>query len=273
MEWKMLLERRRTGVFAADEQTGKPFELETENLLDIGAAAISLAYLFAMLGVFTWQLVDIYSGRMWLLGKICQGGTTTGLNQGTCLVMVYAIIGGGLGGTVNGFRSILVWHAERRAFGWRFVWKYLMLPPLGATLAAFVYALLRAGTDLIGGMAAPSPDITNTTNTAMHLFSAFAIGALSGYGSQQVFKWLDKQVAQLLKTSEMPTSEIPDLTGKTEQAVKDTLRTLKLNLGSISKQPSADPNQVGKVVSQGPAVGTKVTVGSAVDITLASQTP
>lgn len=55
-------------------------------------------------------------------------------------------------------------------------------------LAAIVYALTRAGIAVAGG------DFAAGNDSTAQAFSAFAIGALPGYGSQKVFKWLDEHV-------------------------------------------------------------------------------
>lgn len=264
MEWKMLIERQKTGKFAADEQTGKTFELETETIFDIIAATISVAYLIVMLALFAWQLVDICTGRMVLLKGIL-GENAQQLDSGIYRIIAYAVIGGGLGGIVNGFRSILNWHAERKAFGWRHLWKYISLPLLGAILAAIVYALTRAGIAVVGGNSASGNDST------IQAFSAFAIGALSGYGSQKVFKWLDEHVNRLFKISAVAEVKVPDLKGKTEQEAKDILRVSELNLGTVSEQSSSDAAEINKIVSQSPPAGTKRPKASSVDITVAKQ--
>jgi len=187
------------------------------------------------------------------------------LNSETFRIIAYAVIGGGLGGIVNGYRSILSWHAERQSFGWRHVWKYLALPLLGAILAAMVYTLTRAGIAVIGGSSAPGDDSTTQA------FSAFAIGALSGYGAQKVFKWLDEHVNRIFKISEIAEVEVPNLVGKTEQEAKDILRTAELSLGTVSEQPGSAPGEIDKVVGQNPAASTKKSKASEVGITIARQ--
>lgn len=257
-------QEERTVEFAADEQTGKVFKLEPEGRADIEAATVSVVYLILMLVFFGWQFVDISTGRMLLLRKILQENADK-LNSDMCRIIAYAVIGGALGGIVNGFRSILIWHAERRAFGWRHLWKYITLPLLGATLAAIVYALTRAGFVVIGGESTPGSDFT------VQAFSAFAIGALSGYGSPKVFKWLDEHVNKWFKISAVAEVKVPPLKGKTEQQVKDALRKLGLNLGAVSEQISADDAEINKVISQSPPADTKVLKASSVDITIAKK--
>ncbi len=264
MDWLKLLrlKKEKTGQFAADEQTGKVFELETEAIWDIAAALVSVVYLIAMLAFLAWQFIDISTGRMLLLRLVLQENTKQ-LCSDIYKIIGYAIIGGGLGGIVNGFRSILVWHAERRAFGWRHVWKYIILPLLGATLAVMVYAITRTGIAVIGG------DFTLGDDLTIQALAAFAIGALSGYGSQKVFKWLDIQVNKLFRIGRVTGIQIPDLTGKNQQEVEDILQKLKLNLGIVFCQISPDPSKIDKVISQNPPPSTIMLQANSVDITIA----
>jgi len=254
--------------FAADEQTGNVFELNPEKRTDIEAATISVIYLIAMLVLFGWQFVDISTGRMLLLKRILHENADK-LNSDMCRIIAYAVIGGGLGGIVNGFRSILIWHAERKAFGWRYLWKYITLPLLGATLAAIVYALTRAGMAVIGGSVAGG-NSTAGTDFAAQAFSAFAIGALSGYGSQKVFKWLDGHINRWFQISELAEVEVPNLKDNTEQQAKDALQKLELNV-KVVQQDSSDESQINKVVWQSPTAGTKVAKASQVTITVAKK--
>jgi hypothetical protein len=264
MKCRDLIRKEKMGEFAADEQTGRVFELETEAIWDVAAAVVSVLYLIVMLAFFAWQFVDVSTGRMALLKEILREDTEK-LNSDLCRIIAYAVIGGGLGAIVNGFRSILLWHAERRAFGWRHLWKYITLPLLGATLAAMVYALTRAGIAVIGGNSLAGDAFT------IQALAAFAIGSLSGYGSQKVFKWLDEHVNRVFRISPIAEVKVPDLKGKTEQQVKDTLRKLNLNLGSVSEQTSSDPAEINKVVSQSPPAGTRVPKAGSIDITIARQ--
>jgi hypothetical protein len=179
--------KERMGIITRDEQTGNPFELETETLWDIAAATFSVLFLCALFFVFAWALFDLYHGQNQMLQYLFSKDMTypdSPLSQ----LIAYAVIGGGLGAIVNGFRSIVSWHAERRAFSWRFLWKYLTLPPLGAVAAAMVYAFVYAGVAFLGGS---FPDGQNSANQVL---VAFGIGVLAGYGSPKGFKWLDVHV-------------------------------------------------------------------------------
>lgn len=194
-EWtRKLVVREKTGVSAEDEQTGKSFELLSETIWDVAAAIVSVLYLFATLVFLCWALFDVYHGQNQVLQYLLSKETILPDSPLSRLI-AYAVIGGGLGGVVNGFRSIIVWHSERQAFGWRYAWKYITLPPLGALLAAMVYALVQSGMAVLGGNFVPDE------NAANQALSAFGIGALAGYGSHKVFIWLDWHVNRWFSTA------------------------------------------------------------------------
>lgn len=254
---KRLFSKEKTGV-ATDEQTGKDFDMWSEALWDTLAAAFSILYLLIMLFFLCWALFDIYHGQNELLTRIFSEDTIYP-DSPQSRVIAYVVIGGGLGGVVNGFRSIISWHAERKAFGWRFMWKYITLPPLGALLGAMVYAIVYGGIGILGGTFA---EAENYPNQAL---SAFAIGALSGYGSHKVFLWLDEQVNKLF----IIMVKVPDLTGKTQKEAKLALEKVHLKLGTVSQEVSSDPNIIDKIISQNPAAGSRCSKGDSVDITIA----
>jgi len=256
---KRLINKEKIGDTAIDELTNKPFELWTEALWDTVAAAFSVLYLLVMLVFFCWALFDIYHGQNQVLTLIFSEDTTYPDSPLSRLI-AYAVIGGGLGGVVNGFRSIISWHAERMAFGWRFIWKYITLPPLGAVLAAIVYAVVHCGIGVLGG------GFAQGENSANQVLSAFAIGALSGYGSHQVFKWLDEHVKKIFTPAKV---RVPDLTGKTQEEAEVALKRTHLKLGEVSQEVSDDPAKTDKVISQNPAAGSISSTGKFVDITIA----
>lgn len=258
-----------------DEQTGKSYELETETLWDTINATFSVLYLLAMLVFLCQLLFDIYHGQNQLLIRIFSEETTYPDSPLSRLI-AYAVIGGGLGGVVNGFRSILKWHVVRRIFSWRFTWKYIILPPLGAVLAAIVYAVFYSGIGVLGGVSAQGE------NSANQALSAFAIGALSGYGSRHVFIWLDKQVRKIFNPSSIyePVSVVkvtvvevivPNLKGKTQKEAEAVLEKHNLVLGNISKEASDDPDTVDKVIKQNPLAGSTGKADEKVDITIATK--
>ena len=256
---KGLFSKEKTGDTAIDEQTGKVFELETEMLWDIITATFSVVYLLIMLLLLCWALFDIYHGQNELLTRIFSEDTIYPDSPLSRLI-AYAVIGGGLGGVVNGFRSIIIWHAERKAFGWRFTWKYITLPPLGAVLAAMVYAIVHSGMGVLGGGFAQGENYTNQA------LSAFAIGALSGYGSQKVFKWLDGHVNKLFRIAPVIEVKVPDLEGKTLKEAEAALKQSGLKLGKVKQEVTDDPTKVDKVIRQSPTEDSTISKGRSVNI-------
>ena len=99
----------------------------------------------------------------------------------------------------------------------------------------------------------------------------FAIGVLSGYGSREVFIWLDAQVKRIFKVT--PETKVPDLMHKTKEEVEEILKAASLKLGKISEEPTEDESIVGKVISQTPMQDTSIAGGGTVDITLAIKKP
>lgn len=257
-------QKEKIEKYAADKQTGKIFRLNEETLLDIIAATFSILYLITMLVFFSWQLFDVCTSRIFLLKQIFPQEAAY-INSPLFRLIACTVIGGGLGGVVNGIRSLIVWHAERRAFGWRFVWKYITLPLIGVILAAIVYAIIRSGIAVFGGNFAPSSDLPN------QILSAFGIGALTGYGSQKVFVWLDNQVNKLFKIAQVPEVRVPDLRNKTQAEAKVILKNVHLNIGKINKKISDDPTKVDKVIDQSPSADSIIPKGGSVDIVIATK--
>jgi hypothetical protein len=263
-EWvRNLLVKEKMGVTTVDEQTGTPFELESEAIWDIAAATFSILYLLVMLIMFSWALFDIYYKQNQVLQYIFSADTKYP-DSPLCCLIGYTVIGGGLGGVVNGLRSVVSWHAERRAFGWRFMWKYVTLPPLGAVLAAMVYALVYGGVTLLGG------DFAVDQNSANQALSAFGIGALAGYGSHKVFKWLDEHVSRIFAITPKETN-VPDLTGKSRAEAETALKKAGLTPGKVDHSKDSSASNIGKVTSQRPAPGSTVSRRKPVDITLGTE--
>ncbi|MHC4536584.1 MAG: PASTA domain-containing protein [Planctomycetota bacterium] len=268
---KGLLSSIKKGEKVKDTETGKVYELESETLWDIFTATFSILYLLAVLVILCWALFDIYHGQNQLLTRIFPEETNYPDSPLSRLI-AYAIIGGGLGGVVNGCRSIISWHAERRAFGWRFMWKYITLPPLGAVLAPIVYAIVYCGIGVLGGGYAQD---NSSTSQAL---SAFAIGALSGYGSRQVYIWLDEQVKKLFNPPPPPQTEtnasdvevkVPDLKKKTQKEAEAVLKEFHLKLGKVTKEVSDKASAINKVINQNPPADSKIAKDNPVDITIA----
>lgn len=264
-EWarRLVIKEKMGGRPVIDPQTNRSYELLSEAIWDIAAATFSVLYLLAMLLFFLWALFDIYHGQNQVL-KLVFSEDTTYPDSPLCRLIAYAVIGGGLGGVVNGFRSIVIWHSERKAFGWRFIWKYVTLPPLGAVLAAMVYAIVHGGIGVLGGSFTPGEGLANQA------LSAFGIGALAGYGSHKVFKWLDGQVNRIFITVKAEV-EVPDLTDKTQEDAETALKASGLKLDKVEDIIDSNDEKTGKVVSQSPPPGTKVPKASSVDIKIAKK--
>jgi hypothetical protein len=214
-----------------DEKTGNVYNLVPEKSWDIAAATFSILYLVVMLGVFSGLLFAILSNQF--------------LQEDNPIykLMAYTVIGGGLGGIINGIRSFIGWHADRMAFGRRYVWKYITLPLIGAVLAAMVYAFFRSGFVAFGGNFTPDDNFANQT------FGAFSIGALSGYGSHRILKWLEEQVNKLFKLTGPVGINAPDLKDKTEEETKAPLESRNPVPGNISKEATDDPDKVDKAIN------------------------
>jgi len=250
--------------FARDEQTGKVFPLRDEAGWDIAAATFSIVYLIAMLVFLCWLLLDMSIGQNTLLKAILPKGTDY-LNSPLFWLIAYTVVGGGLGGVINGIRSFIAWHPENEAFGRRFVWKYITRPLVGFVLAAIVYAIIRGGIAAFGGDLAPG----NSFST--QAMWAFAIGALAGYGSHKVYKWLDSQVNKLFKIAEVPQVRVPDVKDKTKDEAEAILAKANLNLGKVQEKMSTDPSKVGKVIDQDPPADSMIPEADSVDIVIGKE--
>jgi hypothetical protein len=108
--------------------------------------------------------------------------------------------------------------------------------------------------------------------------SAFAIGALSGYGSRQVYIWLDEQVKKLFNPPPPPQTEtnasdvevkVPDLKGKTQKEAEAVLKEFHLKLGNVTEEVSDKASAINKVIDQNPPTDSKIAKDNPVDITIA----
>jgi multisubunit Na+/H+ antiporter MnhB subunit len=201
-QWVYDKHTKRWCKCARDEQTGNWFEIVPEENLDTAFAIVSYVYLFLAFGFFLWLLFDTWARKYTfaLLIGYSTAESQSLLNSQIFRSFAYAFIGGALGGVIAGYRSCVYWHSEKRAFCWRYLWKYLCFPWLGATLALVVYAIIGSGVAIIGGSVNFGTDTAGVTR----MMSALAIGSLVGYGSPQVVKWLDNQVNILFKVVETP---------------------------------------------------------------------
>ena len=167
---------------------GRSEEEPTKRLTDKMASNLCILYLLLMLACLSWQLFDTWIGRHSLL---CQLGYKL-QSQPTLRLIAFTLIAGALGGVVNGLRSTL--HHCNGGFDRRHTWKYLCAPWMGATLALFVYALLRSSISVLGGSEAGTVGIAQ-------VLSNFSAGALVGYGSKDVFVWLDAKVEKFFRVT------------------------------------------------------------------------
>lgn len=85
-------------------------------------------------------------------------------------------------------------------------------------------------------------------------------------GTQNVAKGSKVKIV-ISNGPETKETEVPDLRGKTEQEARAELQNAKLNLGNVSSEYDSNVEE-GKVINQSTSVGTKVTEGSTVDITI-----
>lgn len=245
-----------------NKQTGRRFAISGESRLDTVMAFVSITYLLFMLLLTLWLLFDIWYTARSLVDRLGYADLDKLRTSSTIQLIAYTVVGGILGGTVNGIRSFVVWHCDRHAFGQRYVWKYVTDPWLGAALALFVFALVQSSVALIGGEIAPG-SIGATQMTAM-----FGVGVLAGYGSRSVFIWLDAQVNRLFRVDGEQLVELPALTGKSQPDAVAELANVGLVLGTVTPRAGTDPALIGKVVEQTPPAATMVAKASAVDIVI-----
>lgn len=223
---------------------------------DSAAAVASLLYSLLFLAFFSWILFDTWIGRNTLPGLV--GYDRALLNSPTFRLVTYTVVGGALGGIINGIRSCLMYY---HGFDRRYTVKYVAAPWMGATLALFVYALIRSSIAVFGGGA-------NNGGTPQALAN-FAAGALAGYGSKDVFIWLDAQVQKLFRVPE----QAPDLKGKTEEGAVSRIHSKNLELGEVTRVQTEGEQRPGTVIDQAPPPDAAIDRGDAVDITVATRDP
>lgn len=251
-----------------DKQTEKVFEVKPEDWVDTLFAWVSIIYTLLAILFLSWLLLETWMGKYpdWFRERYVD--SLGQANSPIFKLIIYTAIGGGMGAAVNNIRSFVDWHAERSAFGRRFVWKYISMPPLGAVLAVMVYAIIRGGTAVIAG----NPG--GGDGGAVTSLSAWVAGALAGYGSHKVLIWLDDKVNTLFKVdaknSEVFKVPVPDVTGKTRDEAEKTLKAGKLALGDVLEQAS-DEQVRGKVISQTPAAGDQAAPDSRVSISIGKE--
>jgi hypothetical protein len=181
--------RGRPGMASPDNQSNngrwQAVKKRKKRIADKTAGNLCIFYLLLMLAFLSWQLFDTWISRYSLLTSIGYGLQ----RQQTLRLIAFTLIAGALGGVVNGLRSGLRYH---QTFDRRHTWKYVCAPWMGAMLALFVYALLRSSISVLGGN--PGGNLGNT-----QVLSNFSVGALVGYGSKDVFVWLDNKVTKFFQ--------------------------------------------------------------------------
>lgn len=251
--------------YVKDQQTGKVYIKIDEHWYDKVSAAISAIYSLAVIGYLTSMILYMLSGRYAFWPEALTNKVANLLTYPVAKLILYTAIGGAMGAAVNNLRSFISWHAEDKAFGWRFIWKYIAMPPLGGTLAVLVYGILQGGMAVINGGATPE-------NNQLTSLSAWATGTLAGYGSSKVFIWLDDKVNTLFKIDKKQVA-VPNLIGKSEDDARQTLSNAQLEVGTVSKEEVTSSDQVDKVIKQSPTVATIIDCGSKVDLTIGIAKP
>jgi hypothetical protein len=225
--------------------------------VDRRTAARCTIYLLLMLGLFGWLLFDTWIENHYMARIL--GYKTDRLNNSGFRLVAFTVIAGGLGGAVNGIRS-LIRYSE--SFSHKHSWKYISAPWMGSTLALLVYALLRSSIAVLGGNVSPA-GIGNT-----QVLANFAAGGLAGYGSKDVFIWLDDKVH---KVFHVPVPEkTPDVTGKPQAAAVSQLQAAQLELGQVSKVQQKNGERAGTVIDQSPPPKAPIDRGQSVDLTVAA---
>ena len=198
----------------------KIIERDEEKDADRRTAVRCTIYLMLMLALFGWLLFDTWIGNH-SLARIL-GYDLARLNNTGFRLVAFTIIAGGLGGAVDGIRSIIIYGDS---FNRRHRWKYISLPWMGSTLALFVYALLRSSMAVLGGSVS-SDSVGNT-----QVLANFAAGALAGFGSKDVFIWLDDKVHKIFQVTE----KVPNVKGKPKEVAVSRLQAANLEVGEVSR--------------------------------------
>lgn len=251
--------------YVKDQQTGKVYKKIEEHWYDKVSAAISATYSLAVIAYLTFMILYMLSGKYAFWPEALSNKLANLLTFPVAKLILYTAIGGAMGAAVNNLRSFISWHAEDKAFGWRFIWKYIAMPPLGGTLAVLVYGILQGGMAVINGGATPE-------NNQLTSLSAWATGTLAGYGSSKVFIWLDDKVNTLFKIDKKQVA-VPNLIGKSEDDARQALSNAQLEVGTVSKEEVTSNDQVDKVIKQSPVVATIIDCGSKVDLTIGIAKP
>jgi hypothetical protein len=247
-----------TSKYIRDERTGKIFKIIPESALDKRIAIYAICYLLIMLLFFFLALLDIYSKQFRLVTAFGFDKPKSPIFQ----LAAYTLIGGGIGGVINGIRSFLFWHCDYYAFHHRFVWKYITGPWTGTALALIVFALVHSGVAVLGGGG-------NTGSIDLgRALSMFSIGALAGYGSRDVFIWLDAQVKKFFRVS--AAGKVPDLIGQKKEEAGKILKAAGMSLGDITEKEVDERGLDGTIIEQVPVGGAEIKESKTVDVVIAA---
>jgi hypothetical protein len=248
--------------YALDEQTGKLHKCVREKPEDTIAAFFIILYLLAALAFFCWLLLDVWSDAYYFV-RLSRYLDIARLKTLSFRLAAYATIGGGLGSTINGIRSLKLWHCNRFAFSRRFFWQYIVDPCVGSILGLFVYVMLRGGVAFLGG------DITTGETGIPQGVTIFAIGTLAGYSSRKVLLWLDEQANRIFKISEKTTVKVPNLKGESLEAATAMLKAHNLAVGKVKRSAISGVKQ-DTVIDQKPLAESLTAKGKPVDVKIAA---
>jgi hypothetical protein len=182
---------------------------EHDNKVNRRVGSLCMLYLLLSLGFLSWQLFDIWVGQH-TFARLVRYNLEP-LKTPIFRLVFFTVVGGGIGGVINGIRSVLEWYPT---FDRKYAWKYIMAPWLGGALALIAYALLNSGVSIFGG-----GGITDAS--APRILAMFSVGILAGYGAQDVFIWLDAQVSRLFdpeKTGSVIISRVAEAEDEPEEA-------------------------------------------------------
>jgi len=193
---KDLLRGRAEILMLGDPITQTTFPAVREGPAATAAAVVAFLYSIGVVLFLLWELVDVWSGRFLLFGWLGFDPAQLAASA-TFRQLAYVALGGGLGSALSSIRSLIFWHCTHRAFEPRFLWRYATSPLSGAALSLLVQALVRAGTAVLGADVGGSGGRQNVM--------MFAVGMLSGYGTEQVTRWLDDHVRRLFRPTGEPT--------------------------------------------------------------------
>ena len=210
-----------------------------------------------MLGFFGWLLFDAWIGKHSLASIL--GYDLARLNSNGFRLVAFTVIAGGLGGAIDGIRSVIN-HCE--SFNRKHLWKYIAVPWMGCTLALIVYALLRSSVAVVGG------NVSAAGIGSAQVLANFAAGALAGFESKDVFIWLDDRAHKIFQVK-VPEN-VPNLVGKPQEIAASRIEAAKLEVGEVAKVPPKNGKPAGTVMAQSPPPGAPIDRGQSVDMIVAA---